>query len=89
MILEFVNYVYNFQEKHPNPGKRYHGVNRSAYLPNNKEGNEVLALLKKAFEQKLIFTVGTSRTTGMDDQVTWNDIHHKTSVDGGTAKYES
>lgn len=74
---------------HPNPGKRYYGVSRTAYLPNNKEGREVLALLRKAFQQKLIFTVGVSRTTGMEDQVTWNDIHHKTAVQGGTAKYKS
>uniref|UniRef100_A0A3B4GX86 E3 ubiquitin-protein ligase n=1 Tax=Pundamilia nyererei TaxID=303518 RepID=A0A3B4GX86_9CICH len=70
-------------EKHPNPGQRFHGIGRTAYLPDNKEGNEVLRLLKKAFDQKLIFTVGTSRTTGMDGQVTWNDIHHKTSTSGG------
>ncbi|XP_065327039.1 uncharacterized protein LOC134628215 [Pelmatolapia mariae] len=69
--------------KHPNPGRPYSGIYRRAYLPDNKEGNEVLQLLKKAFDQKLIFTVGTSRTTGMDGQVTWNDIHHKTSTSGG------
>ncbi|KAI3370182.1 hypothetical protein L3Q82_024968 [Scortum barcoo] len=74
-------------EKHPNPGKQYYGVRRSAYLPDNKEGNEVLLLLKKAFDQKLIFTVGTSRTTGMENQVTWNDIHHKTSVSGGPQSF--
>ncbi|KAM6946962.1 uncharacterized protein PEZ65_000673 [Lycodopsis pacificus] len=70
-------------EKHSNPGKYYSGIQRTAYLPNNKEGKEVLALLKKAFKQKLIFTVGTSRTSGMDNQVTWNDIHHKTNITGG------
>ncbi|XP_059185728.1 uncharacterized protein LOC131968743 [Centropristis striata] len=69
--------------RHPNPGERYYGITRTAYLPDNKEGNEVLKLLKKAFDQRLIFTVGTSRTTGMDNQVTWNDIHHKTSMTGG------
>ncbi|XP_044204057.1 E3 ubiquitin-protein ligase DTX3L [Thunnus albacares] len=74
-------------EKHPNPGQRYSGIHRTAYLPDNKEGNEVLHLLKKAFDQKLIFTVGTSRTTGMDNMVTWNDIHHKTSVSGGPESF--
>ncbi|XP_025763117.1 uncharacterized protein LOC100706631 isoform X2 [Oreochromis niloticus] len=69
--------------KHPNPGRPYSGIYRRAYLPDNKEGNEVLRLLKKAFDQKLIFTVGRSRTTGLDGQVTWNDIHHKTSMSGG------
>ncbi|XP_032370407.1 uncharacterized protein LOC116688460 [Etheostoma spectabile] len=69
--------------KHPNPGEHYTGIRRTAYLPDNAEGNEVLRLLKKAFDQKLIFTVGTSRTSGMDNQVTWNDIHHKTNTTGG------
>ncbi|XP_030634111.1 E3 ubiquitin-protein ligase DTX3L-like [Chanos chanos] len=74
-------------EKHPNPGKRYYGTKRQAYLPDNEEGRHVLRLLKRAFDQKLIFTVGTSRTTGRDDSVTWNDIHHKTSRYGGPQRY--
>lgn len=73
--------------KHPNPGQHLYGIHRTAYLPDNKEGNEVLRLLKKAFDQKLIFTVGTSRTTGLDGQVTWNDIHHKTSMSGGAESF--
>uniref|UniRef100_UPI0037E9525D E3 ubiquitin-protein ligase DTX3L-like n=1 Tax=Semicossyphus pulcher TaxID=241346 RepID=UPI0037E9525D len=74
-------------EKHPNPGQRYEGIFREAYLPNNKEGKEVLHLLERAFEQKLTFTVGTSRTTGRENQVTWNDIHHKTSKTGGQQSF--
>ncbi|XP_023181322.1 uncharacterized protein LOC106700163 isoform X2 [Xiphophorus maculatus] len=74
-------------ENHPKPGQYHSGAVRHAYLPDNKEGNEVLLLLKKAFDQKLIFTVGASRTTGMDDMVTWNDIHHKTSISGGPQCY--
>ena len=31
-----------------------------------------------AFRRKLMFTVGTSATTGEVDTVTWNEIHHKT-----------
>lgn len=65
---------------HPNPGLPYHcpGFPRVAYLPNNSQGNVVLKLLQKAFDQKLTFTVGQSTTTGKDNVVTWNDIHHKT-----------
>ncbi|XP_043978906.1 uncharacterized protein LOC122834485 [Gambusia affinis] len=74
-------------ENHPNPGQFYGGTIRHAYLPDNKEGNEVLLLLKKAFDQKLIFTVGASRTTGAENMVTWNDIHHKTSISGGPQLY--
>uniref|UniRef100_A0A3P8SSK9 E3 ubiquitin-protein ligase n=1 Tax=Amphiprion percula TaxID=161767 RepID=A0A3P8SSK9_AMPPE len=73
--------------KHPKPGQRYAGITRTAYLPDNKEGKEVLQLLKQAFDQKLIFTIGMSRTTGMDNQVTWNDIHHKTSTVGGPQSF--
>lgn len=67
----------------------FNGSNRTAYLPNNREGKEVLQLLKKAFDQRLIFTIGQSRTTGADNQVTWNDIHHKTSTRGGPTEYGS
>ncbi|XP_056254363.1 E3 ubiquitin-protein ligase DTX3L-like [Seriola aureovittata] len=74
-------------KKHPNPGQHYGGIHRTAYLPDNSEGREVLKLLKKAFDQRLIFTIGTSRTTGLDNQVTWNDIHHKTSTTGGPQNF--
>ena len=73
---------------HPNPGKPYTGTSRTAYLPDNIEGIKVLKLLRKAFEQKLTFTIGRSTTTGRDDFVTWNDIHHKTSMTGGPTGYE-
>ncbi|XP_061584576.1 E3 ubiquitin-protein ligase DTX3L-like [Cololabis saira] len=72
-------------EKHPNPGQPYNGTARTAYLPDNKEGNKVLQLLKKAFDQRLIFTVGTFITTGIENQVTWSDISHKTFILGGPA----
>ncbi|XP_059845420.1 E3 ubiquitin-protein ligase DTX3L isoform X2 [Hypanus sabinus] len=73
-----------FQGKeHPQPGQRYIGTSRTAYLPNSPEGRKVLKLLQRAFNQKLIFTVGTSSTTGRSNVVTWNDIHHKTSTFGG------
>ncbi|KAL0151223.1 hypothetical protein M9458_053414, partial [Cirrhinus mrigala] len=73
--------------KHPNPGKPYGGTHRRAYLPDNFEGNAVLRLLQRAFKQKLIFTVGTSTTTGLENAVTWNDIHHKTNTHGGPQNY--
>ncbi|KAH1184502.1 hypothetical protein KIL84_012443 [Mauremys mutica] len=70
-------------KNHPNPGRPYSGTSRTAYLPDNKEGREILQLLKRAFDQRLIFTVGQSRTSGANDVITWNDIHHKTSMHGG------
>ncbi|KAM4626295.1 E3 ubiquitin-protein ligase DTX3L [Discoglossus pictus] len=72
---------------HPNPGRPFTGTQRTAYLPDNAEGQEILGLLKKAFDQKLIFTVGDSRTTTAKDSVTWNDIHHKTNTSGGPAHF--
>ncbi|KAL7843043.1 hypothetical protein AOLI_G00245550 [Acnodon oligacanthus] len=74
-------------ERHPNPGKRYFGTTRRAYLPDNDEGRHVLKLLQRAFDQRLIFTVGTSTTTGAQNTVIWNDIHHKTSTSGGPQSY--
>ena len=68
---------------HPNPGKPYTGTSRTAYLPDNKEGKKVLRLLEKAFDQKMTFTIGRSVTTGRDDCIIWNDIHHKTSMTRG------
>ncbi|XP_019641158.1 PREDICTED: uncharacterized protein LOC109482762 [Branchiostoma belcheri] len=75
------------QENHPNPGMPYKGTKRMAFLPDNSEGREVLRLLKKAFDNRLVFTVGTSATTGETDVVIWNDIHHKTSRKGGASNY--
>ena len=69
--------------KHPKPGHKFTGTKRQAFLPATKEGKIVLNMLQKAFTMKLIFTVGKSNTTGQEDCVTWNDIHHKTSISGG------
>lgn len=66
------------QDDHPSPGTWYKGITRKAYLPNNSKGKQICAMLKVAFERKLVFTIGRSRTTGADGVITWNDIHHKT-----------
>ena len=64
---------------HPHPGRQFTGGTHFAYLPNSPEGNEVLTLLKRAFDAKLIFTVGKSATSNIDNMIIWNsDIHHKT-----------
>ncbi|XP_051977618.1 E3 ubiquitin-protein ligase DTX3L isoform X2 [Xyrauchen texanus] len=73
--------------EHPNPGKSYQGASRTAYLPNSTEGSKVLKLLERAFNQRLTFTIGRSSTTGINNVVTWNDIHHKTSRFGGPTHY--
>ena len=64
---------------------QFPGTTRHAFLPCNDEGKEILRLLIIAFERKLTFTIGTSVTTGRTNQIVWNGIHHKTSVEGGPA----
>jgi len=75
--------------EHPNPGQPYnpHGFPRTAFLPDNQEGRKALHGLYLAWEQRLLFTVGRSITNGMDNCVTWNDIHLKTKVTGGEHSY--
>jgi deltex len=55
---------YSFPSGKYNGGTPYRGTARQAYLPDCKEGKEVLALLIKAFERRHTFMVGTSVTTG-------------------------
>ncbi|XP_040009277.1 probable E3 ubiquitin-protein ligase DTX3 [Xiphias gladius] len=69
--------------EHPNPGMRYGSTSRTAFLPACEEGEKVLKLLRKAFDRRLTFTIGQSATTGLNNVITWNDIHHKTNVGGG------
>uniref|UniRef100_A0A8C8RGQ0 E3 ubiquitin-protein ligase n=1 Tax=Pelusios castaneus TaxID=367368 RepID=A0A8C8RGQ0_9SAUR len=66
--------------EHPNPGKKFtaRGFPRHCYLPDNEKGRKVLKLLIVAWSRRLIFTIGTSSTTGECDTVVWNEIHHKT-----------
>lgn len=63
------------------------GTSRTGYFPDCPEGVKVVRLLKVAFDRRLVFTVGRSRTTGADNVVTWNDVHHKTTFTGGAQKY--
>lgn len=66
--------------EHPCPGRPYtaRGFPRRGYLPNNEQGRRALKLLVDAWDRRLIFTIGQSTTTGEQDTVTWNEIHHKT-----------
>ncbi|XP_055756534.1 E3 ubiquitin-protein ligase DTX4a isoform X1 [Salvelinus fontinalis] len=66
--------------EHPNPGKPFtaRGFPRHCYLPDSEKGRKVLKLLLVAWDRRLIFSVGTSSTTGESDTVIWNEVHHKT-----------
>jgi deltex-like protein len=68
---------------HENPGQKYQGTVRTAYLPNNYEGKKLLKRLKYAWSRGLTFTIGTSLTSGRKNQIVWSSIHHKTSLRGG------
>ncbi|XP_043241701.1 probable E3 ubiquitin-protein ligase DTX2 [Amphibalanus amphitrite] len=72
--------------EHPHPGRPYkvRGFPRICYLPSNPQGRKVLRLLEEAWRRRLIFTVGPSHTTGEEDCVTWNGIHHKTELHGNS-----
>ncbi|XP_076830382.1 E3 ubiquitin-protein ligase DTX4-like [Brachyhypopomus gauderio] len=66
--------------EHPDPGKPFtaRGFPRHCYLPDSEKGRVVLKLLLVAWDRRLIFSVGTSSTTGESDTVIWNEVHHKT-----------
>jgi deltex-like protein len=90
--VEIIQIEYNFPSgiqgpEHPCPGRRYTGTRRVAYLPATKEGEEVLSLLKTAWDRRLLFSVGNSITTGQRDVVTWSGVHHKTSTWGGPSNF--
>ena len=74
---------------HPNPGFPYHADSfpRKAYFPATPEGNKVVRMLRLAFDRKLIFTVGQSATTGRDNVIVWNGVHHKTKISDSVYGY--
>ena len=63
---------------HPHPGRQFTSKTFTAYLPDCPEGREVLSLLQRAFNAKLLFTISQS------DAVIWSDIEHKTNKHGGS-----
>ena len=65
---------------HPNPGVRYPGDTRIAYVPDTQDGRQALMLSKIAFDRKLVFTVGHSLTSKQDNRIIWNGLHFKTSI---------
>ncbi|KAL3886030.1 hypothetical protein ACJMK2_026054 [Sinanodonta woodiana] len=67
----------------PNPMKPYSGTKRTAYLPDNKKGQKITKLLKVAFDKGLLFVIGVSQTTGVENCIVWNGVLHKTNRHGG------
>ena len=58
-------------DSHPNPGSPYHAhlFPRKAYFPATREGSKIIGMLKLAFDRRLIYTVGSSRTTSRDNVI--------------------
>jgi len=50
------------------------GTTRVAYLPDVKRGRKILEMLRIA--------------TGEENVVAWNDIHHKTNMEGGQQRLD-
>ena len=74
--------TYNFTEGDSLDGISYHadGFPRVCFVPDSPEGKTILELLRVAWIRRLIFTIGTSATTGRHNCVVWNNIHHKTEA---------
>ena len=56
---------------HYNPGVPYPSTVRKAFIPNTKEGRNLLKRVTYAFSRGLTFTVGTSLTSGKDNVIIW------------------
>ena len=79
IIYSFPSGVQN--DNHVHPGTLYSGTVRHCYVPNTEDGQKIINLLKICWERKLTFTIGTSITSGRNNTVIWNGIHHKTGTD--------
>ena len=75
-----ITITYDFANVKSNDGTMYiaAGIPRPCYLPNCQEGQVILKLLQLAWDRRLVFTIGTSATTGQENCIIWNDIHQKT-----------
>ena len=82
MVVEYKFTNGTQTSNHPSPGNPYyaHMFPRKAYFPATPEGIKIVGMLRVAFDRKLVFTVGRSATTGRENVITWNGIHHKTKI---------
>ena len=78
-VVTFTFYDGTQCSEHPNPGELYKGMSCIAYLPDTQEGKQVLKLLSKAFDARLVFTV--SRSASDPGQVALNGVELKTSTE--------
>lgn len=89
LLIKRFNFRFNFPFtgwEHPRPGHPYERLYFTAYLPNNAEGQAVCEMLKRAFDARLLFTIGRSPATGEENKILWNGVEHKTNRLGGASK---
>ncbi|XP_056144082.1 probable E3 ubiquitin-protein ligase DTX3 [Lampris incognitus] len=67
-------------DRHPSPGSPFQGGVFEAFIPYCEMTKRLLPRLKKAFKQRLTFTVTEKEDAAV---VTWDCIPHKTSLQGG------
>ncbi|KAM6238728.1 uncharacterized protein LJ264_012831 [Porphyrio hochstetteri] len=67
----------------PRPGQPYKGGDFCAFLPDNKDGQNIAVLLKKAFDRGLTFQI---KSCDGEERVTWGLIPHRTSCHGGRSR---
>lgn len=84
----FIEITYSFSsgnqsEEHPHPRKKYFalGFPRKQLLPDNYTGRNILKYLKTAFDRKLLFTIGCSTTTGVEDIILSNNVDLRSYTD--------
>ncbi|CAJ1960123.1 unnamed protein product [Cylindrotheca closterium] len=70
--------------EHENPGVKFRGTVRLAYVPATVHGRNLVLRLCYAFRRGMTFRVGTSLTSGLSNSVVWASIHHKTVLAGGS-----
>ena len=75
--------TFNMYEK--KNGEKYYR-DEIAYFPNNKYGLELLGIFKIAFDNNLLFQLGTSVTTG-NYGIVFAGIHFKTQTLGGETNH--
>lgn len=76
---------FNFPSGTGSQGQVYDGRSQHAYLPDNDEGRQLLAMFQLAFRRRVLFSLDRSLTTGR-----WQPtfaIHLKTSMTGGPARH--
>jgi Deltex C-terminal domain/Ring finger domain len=66
---------------HIYPGLPFHGVDRTAFLPDNAIGKNLLERLKYAFQRGMTFNIAASSPTSSESSLVWG-IQHKTKLDG-------